>query len=72
MNIDQVKDELSTALRGNATLQLKIEELEGTVQTALDILVEGTSSEEHWSYDYKARRKSFINTEMRKRTKGVK
>jgi len=46
---------------------LQLDELEGKMQTALDIIGESMAPESHQSYDFKARRKSFIMTEQRDR-----
>ena len=48
-------------------LILEYADLEGKMQTALDIIGESMAPESHQSYDFKARRKSFIMTEQANR-----
>lgn len=48
-------------------LKLELAELEGHMQTALDLLGESMAPESHQSYDFKVRRRSFIMTEQRNR-----
>ena len=66
--LDEGQKLIDAGEKENDALRKQVEVLEGTMQTALDLLKESAAHVQ--LYDFRARREVFIKTELQRRTRG--